>query len=77
MLESSRSSQQTTAPLKSPTDARSVHFPLIDLSSDSTGANANNTTITSYDQPTALTSAQNAASPGSLAANPIVKSVRR
>ncbi|CAF3758190.1 unnamed protein product [Rotaria socialis] len=42
LLDSGKFSQQTITPLKSPTDPRSVHFPLIDLSNTSPNNNASN-----------------------------------
>ncbi|CAF3722697.1 unnamed protein product [Adineta steineri] len=53
MLDSGRSSQQIVPPLRSPTEIRSVHFPLIDLSNETTNNNS------FYDQTTVLNPTQN------------------
>jgi len=41
LLESNKSNPSVATPLKSPTDARSVHFPLIDLSNETTTTTTN------------------------------------
>ncbi len=69
LLDSSKSSQQPIAPLKSPTEARSVHFPLIDLSTETTTSN------TSYDQSTILNPSQNVGLSNAVTSNSIIKSV--
>lgn len=71
LFDSGKSSQQTAPPLKSPTDARSVHFPSSDFSNDSTTNNS------SYDQSSTVISSQNIALSNQATSNSIIKSVRK
>ena len=74
LLESGKSSQQPV-PLKSPTESRSVHFPLLDLSNEFTSmsvSSANPTPEASSNFATAL----NVGLSNTSASNPIIKSVR-
>jgi hypothetical protein len=70
LFDSGKSSQQTAAPLKSPTEIRSVHFPLIDLSTETTNSNS------SYEQSSTLISIQNIGLSNAVTSNSIIKSVR-
>jgi hypothetical protein len=57
--------------LKSPTETRSVHFPLIDLSNELPTNNS------SYDQSSTLISSQNVGLSNLATSNSIIKSVRK
>ncbi|CAF1300551.1 unnamed protein product [Rotaria sp. Silwood1] len=61
LLDSGKFSQQAPSPLKSPTETRSVHFPLIDLSNSSN------------EQSTILSSSQNLPSSNIATSNSIIK----
>jgi hypothetical protein len=73
VFDSVKSSQQTV-PLKSPTETRSVHFPLIDLSNELisiTSTMSLNNNNSSYDQSSNLTLSQNVG-----LSNSIIRQVR-
>jgi hypothetical protein len=71
LLDSGKSSQQAAPPLKSPTETRSVHFPIVDLSNESTTNNS------SYDQSSTFISSQNVGLSNQTTMNPNVKPVRK
>ncbi|CAF0912699.1 unnamed protein product, partial [Rotaria sordida] len=70
LLDSGKFSQQVPSPLKSPTETRSVHFPLIDLSNASTNNNNNSST----EQPSTLISTQSLPSSNIGTSTSIIKS---
>jgi hypothetical protein len=74
LLDSGKSSsQQIAPPLKSPTETRSVHFPLIDLSNELPTNNPS-----SYEQSSStIISSQNVGLSNQTTSNSIIKSVRK
>jgi hypothetical protein len=71
LLDSGKSSQQIAPPLKSPTETRSVHFPSVDSSNESTTNNS------SYEQSSTFISFQNVGLSNLATSNSIIKSVRK
>ncbi len=71
LVDSGKSSQQLAPPLKSPTETRSVHFPLNDSSNELPTNNS------SYEQSTILIPIQNVGLSNIVTSNSIIKPVQK